>query len=122
MILRRSSYLLVVALVALSLGAAFASPASALPAWRFSGIELTGTESVIGDDVVDTVLTIPGLSTACKRFPYAMIAFNELTTAKGEFTEVGPEKCSTNSTCTVEEITAEKLPWHLHGVTVSLNP
>lgn len=99
--------------------AAWASDASAAPAWKFGVAELKEPESIGGGSAKST-LNITGIGMTCERFPYEMTVSNEATTAKGEITEVAPDVCATNTTCDIESLTVEGLPWKLHGVTVEV--
>lgn len=97
----------------------WASGASAAPVWKFGGVELTEAESIAGDSTKST-LSIPGIGTTCKSFPYEMTVFNEASAAQGEVTKAAPDVCATNTTCEIESLTVEGLPWKLHGVTVEV--
>jgi hypothetical protein len=108
----KKSILLLAAVVALVLSAA--GTASASPAWKFSGTELSGSETVVGA-AISSSMTIPGATTECKHFLYNMKISNSAGTGKGEITELPLFECSTNTTaCTVESIAAEKFPWATH--------
>jgi len=111
-------FLLLLALAVL-LSATWASGASAAPAWKFGGVELSEPEAIAGGST-NSALSIPGITTSCKRFPYDMTVFNEASTARGEITEAAPDECSTNTTCEIESLTAEGFPWKLHGVTLKV--
>src|SRR6187397_2227027 len=110
------------ALAALAvLCALFATTASAAPAWKFEGKSLEGSEVVMGG-AIDSLLTIPGLTTKCENFLYKLTAENASGTGKGSVTEVPLYNCKTNSSaCIVETIGAEKLPWASKLTTVSTN-
>jgi hypothetical protein len=111
------------ALAALAvLCALFATTASAAPAWKFEGKALEGSEVVMGG-AIDSLLTIPGLTTKCENFLYKLTAENASGTGKGSVTEVPLYNCKTNSSaCIVETIGAEKLPWASKLTTVSTTP
>src|SRR6202167_6838974 len=112
----KRSILLLAAVVALVLSAA--GTASASPAWKCSGTELSGSETVVGA-AISSSMTIPGATTECKHFLYNMKISNSSGKGKGEITELPLFECSTNTTaCTVESIAAEKLPWPTHLTTV----
>lgn len=108
------------ALAALAvLCAMFASTASAAPAWKFESKSLEGTEVVLGA-AIDSSLTVPGLTTKCENFLYKLTIENSAGTGKGSLTELPLYNCTTNSkACTVDKITAEKLPWAAKLTTVS---
>jgi hypothetical protein len=108
------------ALAALAvLCAMFATTASAAPAWKFEGKALEGNEVVLGA-AIDSLLTIPGLTTKCENFLYKLSVKNEAGTGKGEVTELPLYNCTTNSkVCSVSKIGAEKLPWLSKLTTVS---
>jgi hypothetical protein len=104
----------------LVLAAAFSASATASPVWKFEGSELTGkAETIVGDATLSS-LTIPGLTTTCKKMHYEMTISNSLGTGKGSFNALSFKTCFTSSKeCAVETINAEKLPWATHLVTVS---
>lgn len=107
------------AVVALLLCAAFAASADAAPAWRFNGAELTGSETIVGEAILSN-LTIPGLTTTCKKMSYEMTISNSGGTGQGELKSLTFKTCFTSTeACTVKTIKAEKLPWPAHLVTVS---
>jgi hypothetical protein len=113
---------LTAALAALLLGATFAAGAPAAPAWRFEGSELIGKETIAGDATLSS-LTIPGLTTTCKKMHYEMVISNSAGTGKAQLTSLSFKTCFTSAPeCTVEMIDAEKLPWAGHLVTVSSSP
>lgn len=115
----RRNILLLATVVALVCSAAAAGTASAAPAWKVNGTELTGSETAVGA-AISSSLTIPGVTTECKHFLYNMKISNSAGTGKGEITELPLFECSTQTkTCGVESITAKKLPWPTHLVTVS---
>lgn len=98
-------------LVALAISAASAASASASPAWRFSGVELEGTEVTLGF-AVQSRLMVPAAPVSCEHFLYKMIVSNSAGTGKGEVTELPLFNCtSLAKECTVKAITPEKLPW-----------
>lgn len=111
--------LLGAALAAMLASAVLAGSAGAAPVWKFEGKELTGTETIVGA-AEDSTMTLPGLVTDCENFLYKVKISNSLGTGKGEVTELPLYDCGTNSeACTVESITAEKLPWATKLTTVS---
>ena len=104
--------------VALAISAVSAGGASASPAWRFSGVELKGTEVTLGV-AVPSRLTVPSAPVVCEHFLYKMIISNSVGTGKGEVTELPLFDCtSLAEECTVEAMTAEKFPWPSHLTTV----
>jgi hypothetical protein len=106
-------------LAAVALGATFADAATASPVWKFNGVELTGSETIGGEAVLSS-MTIPGLTTTCKKMHYEMTISNSAGTGQGELKALDFKTCFTNSKfCTVKSIKAEKLPWATHLVTVS---
>jgi hypothetical protein len=113
------SIVLLISLAGIALGAVGTSAASAAPRWRFSGNELTGEEKVKGV-AIDGSLTVPGVTTTCERTTITMKISNAGGAGKGEVTKLGLSKCHTpeGSTCSVESIAAEELPWPLHAVTI----
>jgi hypothetical protein len=118
--LRPRSVLLCAVLAALLLSAGSVADAGASPGWKFNGSLLFGTETISGG-ASNTSLTIPGLTTKCKSLSYKMTISNSAGTGKGEITALSFSECSTDSkACTVESMTADKLPWQLHATTVSL--
>ncbi|HXS34110.1 MAG TPA: hypothetical protein VN758_10110 [Solirubrobacterales bacterium] len=107
--------------VALAISTVSAGGASASPAWRFSGVELKGTEVTLGVAVPGR-LTVPSAPVVCEHFLYKMIISNSAGTGKGEVTELPLFNCtSLAGECTVEAMTAEKLPWPAHLTTVEGN-
>jgi hypothetical protein len=121
--MRRKATAIGAALAALAvLCALFAASASATPAWKFESKSLEGSEVIMGG-AIDSLLTIPGLTTKCENFLYKVTIKNEAGTGKGEVTEVPLYNCTTNSpVCTVGKIGAEKLPWASKLTTVSTSP
>jgi hypothetical protein len=111
---KRSIFLLA-CVVALVLGAT--ATASAAPAWKFNGTELTAPETVVGA-AISSSMTIPGTTTTCAHFLYNMKISDSAGKGKGEITELPLFECSTNTVCTVSAIEAEKLPWPTHLTTV----
>lgn len=97
-------------LAALMLTAAFASTASAAPAWQFGGKALEGEETILGG-AEKSGLTMWGFTTTCDNFLYEVDIKNEAGTGKGNITSLPLFGCYTNSTCTVEAIEAEAFPW-----------
>lgn len=116
----RTSISLLVSVVALAIsGAAAGTAAASNPLWHFNGSELTSTETIVGG-ALSSSMTIPGATTECKHFLYSMKVKNTSGDGTGEITELPLFECSTNtSTCTVNSIEAEKLPWPAHLTTVS---
>jgi hypothetical protein len=115
----RKSILMLAMLAALMLSAAAAATANAAPAWKFNGTELSGKETIVGA-AISSSLTIPGVTTECKHFLYNMKIWNSGGTGEGEITELPLYECSTQTkTCTVESITAKKLPWPTHLTTIA---
>jgi hypothetical protein len=121
--MRRKATAIGAALAALAvLCALFAASASAAPAWKFESKSLEGSEVIMGG-AIDSLLTIPGLTTKCENFLYKVTIKNEAGTGKGEVTEVPLYNCTTNSpVCSVKKIGAEKLPWPAKLTTVSTSP
>jgi uncharacterized membrane protein len=109
-------------LAALLASAVFAASASASPAWKFEGKELTGSETVLGA-ALDSKLTVPGLTTKCANFLYKLKVENSGGTGKGSLTELPLYECTTDSpeVCTVKSITPETLPWAAKLTTVIPN-
>lgn len=106
-------------LSALVLSSAFATSASAAPAWKFNGTSLTGSEVILGA-AISSSMTVPGLTTTCEHFLYNMKVENSGGTGKGSITELPLYECHTSSpVCTVEAIGATKLPWPTKLVTVA---
>ncbi len=103
---------LLVSVLALTLG--MAASASASPAWKFNGTELSGSETLVGA-ATSSSMTIPGVTTECKHFLYNMKISNNKGTGKGEITELPLFECTTDTSgCTVKSIEAKKLPWPTH--------
>jgi hypothetical protein len=108
----RRGILLLVAVVALTLGAT--ATASASPAWKFNGSELSGSETLVGA-ATSSSMTIPGVTTECKHFLYNMKISDSGGKGKGEVTELPLFECTTKTAgCTVASIEAKKLPWPTH--------
>lgn len=105
--------------VAALTSAALASAAGAAPAWKFNSTELSGKETIVGA-ATSSSLKIPTAATVeCEHFLYSMKISNTAGKGTGEVTEVPLYECKViPSTCTVAAITAEKLPWPDHLVTV----
>lgn len=97
-------------LAALVLSAVFAGSAMAGPAWKFNGEELKGTETILGG-AEKSGLSMWGMTTSCTNFLYEVSISNSEGTGKGNITSLPLYNCYTNSTCTVEAIEAESLPW-----------
>jgi hypothetical protein len=111
--------ILLAAVTALILSAALAATASAAPTWKFNGTELTGSETAVGA-ALSSSMTIPGVTTECAHFLYNMKIKNAAGEGKGEITELPLFECKTQTAvCGVESITAKKLPWPTHLVTVA---
>lgn len=108
----RKSILLLVAIVAFTLGAA--ATASASPAWKFNGSELSSPETLVGA-ATSSSMTIPGVTTECNHFLYNMTISDSGGKGKGEVTELPLFECTTKTAgCTVASIEAKKLPWPTH--------
>jgi len=108
----RRGFLLLVSVVALTLGVA--ASASASPAWKFNGNELTSPEVLVGA-ATSSSMTIPGVTTECKHFLYNLKISDSGGKGKGEVTELPLFECSTKTAgCTVSSIEAKKLPWPAH--------
>lgn len=115
----KRSILLLATVAALILSAIAAATANASPAWKFNGTELTGNETIVGA-AISSSMTIPGVTTECKHFLYNMKITNTAGKGTGEITELPLFECSTQSkACTVESITAKKLPWPTHLFTAA---
>jgi hypothetical protein len=99
-------------LAAVALSAMAPSAASANPAWRFGGTELSGTEAVLGIAHSST-LSIPGAPITCEHLLLFMKISNSVP-GKGEVTKLLPYDCTATASCTVKSIAAEKLPWPAH--------
>jgi hypothetical protein len=113
--LRRSIILL--GLVAV-LGLAAAGTASANPAWKFNGTELSGKETIVGA-ATSSSLTFSGVTTTCTHFLYNMKISNSGGKGTGEITELPLYECSDNNkNCSVAGIEGEKFPWHDHLSTI----
>lgn len=109
--------LLSLAVVAILVATA-AADADASPVWRFNGTELTGSETVVGAATLSN-LTIPGLTTTCKKMSYEMTIFNNAGTGQGELESLSFKTCFTSTeACTAKAIKADKLPWPVHLLTV----
>jgi hypothetical protein len=110
------------ALVASLAGAAFATSASAAPAWNFNKEALSGSEVILGG-AEKSGLTVPGLTTTCDNFLYELSISNSGGTGQGSLTELPLFNCYTNSKyCTVGSIKAETLPWSSHLTNVESKP
>lgn len=114
---RRHAVLLALAAVAL-MSAAVTAVASASPAWKFNGTELSGNETIVGA-AISSKLTIPGATTECAHFLYNMKIKNTSGSGTGEITELPLYECVASGVCTVQSIAAEKLPWPTHLTTVA---
>lgn len=98
-------------LAALVISAVFAGSASASPAWKFNGEELSGSETILGA-AIDSKMVIKGLTTKCENFLYKLTIKNESKVGKGSLTEMPLYTCTTDSpACGVKTIGAETLPW-----------
>ena len=84
------------ALVALLACSAFASTASAAPAWNFEEAPLEGSEMILGG-AEESGMTVPGLTTTCDNFLYELSIENSGSTGEGELTEVPLFGCYTDS-------------------------
>lgn len=115
----RQNIALLTSLAVIVLGAVSASAASAGPLWRFNGKELVGEEKVKGT-AIDGSLTVPGVTTTCARTGLTVKVSNAGGVGQGEVTKLPLSECHTpeGSSCTVESIAAEKLPWPVHTTTV----
>jgi hypothetical protein len=114
----KKSILILAALTALILSAVATATASASPAWKFNGTELTGKETIVGA-AISSSMTIPGVTTECKHFLYNMKISNTTGKGTGEITELPLFECTTQTkTCTVESIGAKKLNWPTHLATI----
>lgn len=108
----RKGILLLACAFALALG--FTASASASPAWKFNGSELTTTEDLVGA-ATNSSMTIPGVTTECAHFLYNMKISDSGGKGKGEVTELPLFECTTKTAgCTVASIEAKKLPWASH--------
>lgn len=111
MIRKTKSIFLLGAFAALVASMAFASVASAGPAWKFEGKELVGTEVIVGG-AEHSSMALPGLVTDCENFLYKLTVSNSAGTGKGEVTELPLYNCTTDSeACAVKTIAAQTLPW-----------
>ena len=119
---KAKSILLRGVVAALLASALFAASASAGPAWKFNGEELTESETILGA-AIDSSLTVPGLTTKCANFLYEVKIENSGGTGKGSVTELPLYDCTTDSpeVCTVKTVTPETLPWASNLTTVSSN-
>ncbi len=108
----RRGILLLISVMAFALG--MTATASASPAWKFNGTELSGSETILGA-ATSSSMTIPGVTTECKHFLYNMKISNSGGKGKGEITELPLFECTTSTAgCTVASIEAKKLPWSTH--------
>jgi hypothetical protein len=105
-------------LAALMVSAVFAGSASAAPAWRFNGAELTSPETIVGA-AEKSGLTIPGMTTTCANFLYNITISNKSGTGEGSVNELPLYECTTNTKCTVTAVTPEKFPWPASLSTIS---
>lgn len=110
--------LLVGALVALALSAAFAAPAVASPAWKFNGEELKGTETMLGG-AEKSGLTAWGMTTTCDNFLYEVEIWNSSGVGKGNVNDLPLFNCYTDTTCTVAAIESESFPWPAELTSIS---
>ena len=88
----RKSILLLASVAVLIVSATAAATASASPAWKFNGTELTGKETIVGA-AISSSLTIPGVTTECKHFLYNMKISNTGGKGIGEITELPLFEC-----------------------------
>ena len=110
---------LLVLLVVISLSALTASAASASPGWKFNGTQLVGTESLLGAAHAPK-LTIPGATVRCGYDLLYMSISNTVALGDGEVTNLPQYGCSARgSSCRVESIEAEKLPWSVHTTAIA---
>jgi hypothetical protein len=108
----RKSILVLASMMAL--GLSVTATASASPAWKFNGSELTGSETLLGA-ATSSSMTIPGVTTECKHFLYNMKISNSGGKGKGEITELPLFECTTQTAaCSVASIAAKNLPWPTH--------
>jgi hypothetical protein len=108
----RKCIALLISVVALTLG--MAATASASPAWKFNGSELSGSETILGA-ATSSSMTIPGVTTECKHFLYNMKISNSGGKGTGEITELPLFECTTQTAhCSVASIEAKGLPWPTH--------
>jgi hypothetical protein len=108
----RRGILLLVSVIALTLGVA--ATAGASPAWKFNGSELSGSETLVGA-ATSSSMTIPGVTTECEHFLYNMKVSNSAGKGKGEITELPLFECTTQTAhCSVASIEAKGLPWPTH--------
>ena len=104
--------LLLISAMAFALGTT--ATASASPAWKFNGSELSSSETLVGA-ATSSSMTIPGVTTECKHFLYNMKISDSGGKGKGEVTELPLFECTTKTAgCTVASIEAKKLPWPTH--------
>ncbi len=98
-------------LAVLAIGALFAASASASPAWKFNGEELSGTETILGG-AEKSGMTAAGLTTTCDNFLYEIAITNEKGSDAGDLEDLPLFNCYTNAeVCTVAGIEANELPW-----------
>src|ERR1700749_801613 len=110
----RKIILLLASVAVLVVSATAAATASASPAWKFNGTELTGKETIVGA-ATSSSMTIPGVTTECKHFLYNMKISDSAGKGKGEVTELPLFECTTRTAgCTVASIEAKNLPWPTH--------
>ncbi len=100
-------------LAVLAIGALFAASASASPAWKFNGEELSGTETILGG-AQESGLTGFGMTTTCANFLYEVEISNKEGTGEGNVNDLPLFNCYTDTTCTVAAIEAESFPWHVN--------
>lgn len=119
---KAKSIFLATMLMALVASAALAASASASPAWKFEGKELTGNETALASTIALS-MTIPGITTTCES-SISMTIWNSMGTARGEVIKGSLlDNCVTNSkACTVKSTAFETLTWPLRGVYVSFSP
>jgi hypothetical protein len=102
-----------VGLVAMTLGMTVAATANAAPVWSFKKVALVGEEVMVGA-AINATITIPSAPIECKYFLFNMKIFN-FEGGKGTITELPMFECATSDrSCSVTSIEAEKLPWAAH--------
>ncbi|HEY3828903.1 MAG TPA: hypothetical protein VGL57_06880 [Solirubrobacteraceae bacterium] len=105
------------ATIAVGLSATVGATASSAAVWEFGGKELKTVETV--KDTAETfILTVPGAKITCTHVVPAMTISNSAGSGKAEITAFPMFECTTNTSCTVEEIEAQGLPWPAHLTTV----
>ncbi|HSZ70285.1 MAG TPA: hypothetical protein VK756_07975 [Solirubrobacteraceae bacterium] len=108
--------------LSLAVAAAGAAAAEAAPVWKFDGHELVGEETVAGVGG-PTVLTVPGATVTCAHVALVFKISNSAGHALGEMNEVPFYECTTAAKgCTVQSISAERLPWPMHVAPGPIGP